>query len=654
MNVFHKLIQYFEFEKMCLKDNRCSMDSKFSGISKEVIMTVKTIDNKIMELPSLPGDGSLVEVPGDFSEIREDVYRWSNPKLAYLASADQWLGFEAFFKKNDLMQCDVFYCTIGGLGGMNLLACLNHVKKIFFYDVNAYAALVFDMQIQLIKHCSSVNEYISLTYQRPFDCARYDFGNQKQFLQLPVEEKYAQELEKILTPQAYNTYNYYYLPYIMHLPLPLYDGPSTHCTHLVPFFESDDLKAPLVSGPLSNTNININTFYVGKGWLSNDKAFLAVRDRLLNSEVEVLIGDIGQIKPEGEFPGIYITNIYNTGKNNGYKKFAYMFRWVIGYDDNTDFGVKYYPRHNNPDVMVEYDRRIGAGNGNPHATCCQAIDNLLDLHGNQFLEVIEPHPKEGMNYGFRFYKGQKRISVEDYLKTDINNEEIIAVHILLGGGTSQELWRDVCRKAVRESKRFVMIFEHSKECTDWPQWDVHYDNLLSHEKLDQFIYSLDYRWKKYGMANVKGDVNDIRNILYFLEKDQNSDIELRFSTRDMISNSDFVPATQQINERIFESGRSGDLKAENNTLALRLFEQGMSELYSGNSKRSLSFFNQAVMACPDMPEVYFAWATAFAQIGDLHSARKACREELNRQPEHDGARKLLERIEKAGNVSTAD
>ncbi|MBW8001523.1 MAG: hypothetical protein FVQ80_05825 [Planctomycetes bacterium] len=507
-------------DKVRPEDDECSRDSNSNAVlKKNDLVTLKTMDGMAMDFPVLPSDSSLVkEIPDGHADIIEDVHRWSNPRLAYLASADQWLGFKAFFEKNDVMQCDVFYCAIGGLGGLNLLGYLNQVKKIVFYDVNAFAALVCDLQLQLIRHCRSVDEYISLIYQRPFESAKYNFENQRDFLQLPIESEYAQKLEQILSGQAYNTYNYYYLPLISQSPCSVYDGATVHCTDLLPFFESGTVRDPLVSGPLSNRSVNINTFYVGKGWLGSDETFLAVRKRLAESEIEIRIGDASEIKPEGQFPGIYITNIFNTGREDGYKQFANMFKWIVGYDDHTDFEVQYFPNHNGLEGMAEYDRRIGVGDGNPHATCCRAIDNVIDLNSNEFLEVIEPHPIEGMNYGFRFYRGQKRISVEDYLKTKVDSEEIIGVHILLGGGTSRQRWREVCRKAVTESKRYVMIFEHRGECRDWPERDVHSDNLLGHRKLDQFIYSLDHRWKKFGMPNVKGDINDIRNVMYFLDK----------------------------------------------------------------------------------------------------------------------------------------
>ena len=609
-------------DKVRPEDDECSIASNNSAVPKRGdSVTLKTMDGEAMDFPVLRSDSSLVkEIPNGHKDIIEDVHRWSNPRLAYLASADQWLGFKAFFEKSDVMQCDVFYCAIGGLGGLNLLGYLNQTKKIIFYDVNAFAALVCDLQLQLIRHCQSVDEYISLIYRRPFDSKKYNFEKQRDFLQLPIESKYAQKLEQILSSQAYNTYNYYYLPLITQTPCSIYDGATVHCTDLLPFFESKGVRDPLVSGPLSNGSVNINTFYVGKGWLSSDQTFLSVRKRLAESEIEIRIGDIGQIKPEGQFPGIYITNIYSTGKEDGYKQFANMFKWIVGYDDNTDFEVQYFPNHNGIEGMVEYDRRIGAGDGNPHATCCRAIDNVIDLNSNEFLEVIEPHPIEGMNYGFRFYRGQKRISVEDYLKTKVDSEEIIGVHILLGGGTSQQIWRQVCRKAVTESKRYVMIFEHCAECTDWPGRDVHSDNLLPHRKLDQFIYSLDYRWKKFGMPNVKGDINDIRNIMYFLEKDGQREIDR---------------CEEQFNYADLENYKA---------MAAEHFGMGVKALQSGDAREALEYFDKARSMNPKIDNLHYTMATAFAQLGEMFSARQACEIAISLEPQNSNAAGLLEQI----------
>jgi hypothetical protein len=143
-----------------------------------------------------------------------------------------------------------------------------------------------------------------------------------------------------------------------------------------------------------------------------------------------------------------------------------------------------------------------------------ALDSIVDLNTTSFLEVIEPHPTEGMNYGFRFYAGQRRISVEDFLRTPCE-EEILMVHILLGAGIPYSKWISILQKAKRESKRLILV-EHRKECRDFRtrEWDVHTENLISEVALDEAAFSLSCHVKKLACANLRGDAMDPRNLIY--------------------------------------------------------------------------------------------------------------------------------------------
>ncbi|NTV91526.1 MAG: hypothetical protein HGA22_14400, partial [Clostridiales bacterium] len=354
----------------------------------------------------------------------------------------------------------------------------------------------------------------------PFDTKCANFFNQNEFFCQPLAPELNQRLVATLTPYAMETYQWFYWPYIKALPEPLNSGPSQHCTHLLPFFESQQITDPLVF-PFCGNAAHINTFYVGKGWLENDNTFRLVRQMLARCALEVRIGDIAELdQVEGTCPGIYTSNIYSSDeKYSGFKNFIHKFGWFIGYDDATNWEVQYYS--SGREEMVPCSKVLGSEIPDPHKSCCMAIDHVIDLHANHFLEVIEPHPTEGMDYGFRFYKGQQRIAVNDFLKQPCK-ENIIAVHILLGSGVSPAEWYRVCAKATREARKQVLIFEHRRECTDWQnreaEWDVHAENLLPHAQLDRAVFSLDYRWKKFGCANAKGQVNDVRNLFYFLDK----------------------------------------------------------------------------------------------------------------------------------------
>ena len=59
---------------------------------------------------------------------------WDKREHVYLASADNYLGFQLFFEKHKVRQCEHYYTVVGGLGGLNLLPHLNELKSITFFD----------------------------------------------------------------------------------------------------------------------------------------------------------------------------------------------------------------------------------------------------------------------------------------------------------------------------------------------------------------------------------------------------------------------------------------------------------------------------------------------------------------------------------------
>ena len=98
--------------------------------------------------------------------------------------------------------------------------------------------------------------------------------------------------------------------------------------------------------------------------------------------------------------------------------------------------------------------------------------------------------------------------------------EIIGVHILMGGGCSPEIWKQVVRKAVY-LKKTLFIFEHRKACRDWPEWDVDPSNILPEKAIDKYLLGLSSRWEKYGAANRRGNIRDVRNIAWILDWKRN-------------------------------------------------------------------------------------------------------------------------------------
>jgi len=78
-----------------------------------------------------------------------------------------------------------------------------------------------------------------------------------------------------------------------------------------------------------------------------------------------------------------------------------------------------------------------------------------------------------------------------------------------------------------------------------------------------------------------------------------------------------------------------------------LLAQGIAELRSSQPERALSYFNKALAAVSKLPNMQFARATALVQLGKLGLAKEACLAELKIEPEHDGAKRLLQRIDQA-------
>jgi len=78
-----------------------------------------------------------------------------------------------------------------------------------------------------------------------------------------------------------------------------------------------------------------------------------------------------------------------------------------------------------------------------------------------------------------------------------------------------------------------------------------------------------------------------------------------------------------------------------------LFVQGVAKLRDGEPNKALAYLNRAKVILPWLPNLEFAKATAFAQLGKLGSAKEACEAELSLNADNHSARILLERLEQA-------
>jgi tetratricopeptide (TPR) repeat protein len=82
-------------------------------------------------------------------------------------------------------------------------------------------------------------------------------------------------------------------------------------------------------------------------------------------------------------------------------------------------------------------------------------------------------------------------------------------------------------------------------------------------------------------------------------------------------------------------------------LARELFKTGMKYLSQGDAVEAIRHFEEAAADCVTIPDLHYAMATAYTQLGNISSAVKACRTELSYQPEHHGVVRLLGQIKNA-------
>lgn len=99
--------------------------------------------------------------------------------------------------------------------------------------------------------------------------------------------------------------------------------------------------------------------------------------------------------------------------------------------------------------------------------------------------------------------------------------------------------------------------------------------------------------------------------------------------------------------RLAQSCPEGTVQSHSDKLAKELFKTGVKYLSWGDAIEAIKHFEEAVGYCATLPDLCFAFATACVQLGNLSLAKDACLAELKLQPGHSGAKRLLERIERA-------
>ena len=122
--------------------------------------------------------------------------------------------------------------------------------------------------------------------------------------------------------------------------------------------------------------------------------------------------------------------------------------------------------------------------------------------------------------------------------------------------------------------------------------------------------------------------------------------------RDIVRHNLALQRAQPATKKLITSIKNGKelsvaTDVNNQILAEESFRKGFRYLRNGDASEAIKYLEKAAKNCMTLPNLHYALAAAYAKLGDIFSAQKACEMELNLQPEHSGARKFLERIQKA-------
>jgi hypothetical protein len=447
---------------------------------------------------------------------------FSGPDKIYIASADQFAGLERVAEAPALKPCRHFFSVIGGMGGLNVLARLDPLESITFFDINADAARVCRIHLALIGGARDRDDFVSLLYGRPFSSARYAAANQADYYALPSDPGLERRRRDVLGDALHADFQAIYPAYLDDPSRDIYDGVSCHVTRM-PLFHDAPVDAVMTHPFYGRREMkwrrisNVNSLFMGKGWLASEERFAAVQ-RHLRGPVQIVTAPLHELQPPPA-SGLYASNVVDRDYP-GLRPALNRFAWTIAYTPASRYRYAGYVPEESRRIPIA--RVYGAGMPNPHRSCCALLDSELRLEDQAFLEVVQPHPAHGLACGFRFYRGQQPVSVERFLALDEATPlpAILGVHILLGSGTSQALWRAVIEKAVRLQHagrvRALFVFEHHKACFDWPEDDVAYDNLLDEARIDETLLALDAAWRKFGAASITGDATNVRNLCWIL------------------------------------------------------------------------------------------------------------------------------------------
>lgn len=453
------------------------------------------------------------------SEIAVSPDYFISPERVYLASADNYTGLEGLVESEHLLPCKHFYSVIGGMGGLNILCRLENVKTITWFDINPHMLNICSLVLKLISASATREDFISLIYCKPFSQNSFPQENINMFYKQSVSEELRVRLSNILSVQELQTYDKIYLPYTSSFQQEFVLGPCLHCTSLRVYHDAP-INGVMTYPFLSREHIqkhqttNINSFFFGKGWLRSEERFQNVKNLLASAEMRIDRKNIFELSPAEE-SGLYSSNILD-GTENKFSKLVNDFDWMILYSKRTKFLTAEYVSGNRD--MIPCEKIFSDNKRNPHNDCCLLLEDIVNISHKSFLEVIHPSGMEGMNSGFRFYTGQKKIHINNYLRNPINDRDIslVILHMLMGNGCTFNAWQNAVEQAIN-SGLTVCVFEHNPIAGDWPELEVCHWNIPSIAMIDRFLLTLANGWKKYGTLSLTG--NGIRNYCWVLRRD---------------------------------------------------------------------------------------------------------------------------------------
>jgi tetratricopeptide (TPR) repeat protein len=96
------------------------------------------------------------------------------------------------------------------------------------------------------------------------------------------------------------------------------------------------------------------------------------------------------------------------------------------------------------------------------------------------------------------------------------------------------------------------------------------------------------------------------------------------------------------------AGSAAPLSDEEKLLAL--FKRGVEHLKEDRPGQALTCFDEIYYSGRNVPDLQYARAVAFARLGRMDEARRACRAQLTVQNDHESARIFLEKLSEGAKI----